>query len=150
MSLDRPTSLTATVSPTPIAEQISLDRPAPTAAVEAPTAPGASPSRAATDLGRPNAATPYVAPAPKPPINIEDPRPSTLLTGTARRSTGDAGYVVQRGDALWDIAARHLGPTASAAEIARAWPRWYSANRAVIGVDPSKIHPGQILFAPAS
>jgi hypothetical protein len=49
---------------------------------------------------------------------------------------------------LWNIAARHLGPHASAAEIARAWPRWYAANRAVIGIDPGVILPGQVLYAP--
>jgi nucleoid-associated protein YgaU len=100
-------------------------------------------------IGTPvTSSAPYIAPAPRPPVSTADPGPSTVLTGVAHRSSDDTGYVVRRGDALWDIAARHLGPTASAAEIARAWPRWYSANRAVIGADPGMIRPGQILFAP--
>jgi nucleoid-associated protein YgaU len=56
--------------------------------------------------------------------------------------------VVQRGDTLWTIAARHLGPGASDAEIAQAWPAWFDANRGVIGDDPDLILPGQVLRAP--
>ena len=43
---------------------------------------------------------------------------------------------MRRGDSLWDIAARHLGPDASAADVAVEWPRWHHANRDVIGADP--------------
>lgn len=56
--------------------------------------------------------------------------------------------VVRRGDTLWGIARRHLAPHATDAQIARAWPRWYTANRAVIGPDPGLIRPGQRLRAP--
>jgi len=49
---------------------------------------------------------------------------------------------------LWSIAGRHLGPQATDAEIAAAWPRWYAANRDVIGADPNLLHPGQHLVAP--
>jgi nucleoid-associated protein YgaU len=58
--------------------------------------------------------------------------------------------VVRRGDTLWDIAARHLGPSATDAEIAQAWPQWFTANRAVIGPDPDRLVPGQLLHPPAS
>jgi nucleoid-associated protein YgaU len=58
--------------------------------------------------------------------------------------------VVRRGDTLWDIAARHLGPHPTDAEITRAWPRWYAANRAAIGVNPALIHPGLVLRAPTN
>lgn len=58
--------------------------------------------------------------------------------------------VVRRGDTLWDIAARHLGPSATDAEIAHAWPHWFTANRAVIGPDPDRLVPGQLLHPPAS
>jgi nucleoid-associated protein YgaU len=57
--------------------------------------------------------------------------------------------VVRRGDTLWGIAARRLGPSASDARIAAEWPRWYAANRAVIGDDPDRLRPGQRLQAPA-
>jgi len=58
--------------------------------------------------------------------------------------------VVRRGDTLWDIAARHLGPDASAAEVAAWWPRWYHANLALVGPQPDRIMPGQRLRPPAS
>jgi len=55
---------------------------------------------------------------------------------------------VRHGDTLWAIAAAHLGPHASDAEIARDWPRWYEANRHVIGADPDLLLPGTVLVAP--
>ena len=57
-------------------------------------------------------------------------------------------HVVRRGDTLWDIAAARLGPGATAGDIAAAWPRWYAANRRLIGPDPSHIVPGQRLVPP--
>jgi Tfp pilus assembly protein FimV len=56
--------------------------------------------------------------------------------------------VVRHGDTLWDIARRHLPRSASPAEIAAAWPRWYSANRAAIGPDPALLRPGTRLRTP--
>lgn len=56
--------------------------------------------------------------------------------------------VVRRGDTLWDIAARHLGTSPTAAEIAAEWPRWYAVNHALIGDDPNLVHPGQRLTPP--
>lgn len=58
--------------------------------------------------------------------------------------------VVRRGDSLWTIAARHLGPDATDADIAAEWPRWHAANRDVVGDDPDLILPGMILRPPAS
>jgi hypothetical protein len=55
---------------------------------------------------------------------------------------------VHSGDSLWLIAERGLGHRASDAEIAQEWPRWYAANRAVIGNDPDLIQPGQQLRPP--
>lgn len=56
--------------------------------------------------------------------------------------------IVRPGDTLWAIAARSLPPSASAADIAAATSRWHDANRAVIGVDPHLIFPGQQLTPP--
>ncbi|NYD76701.1 LysM peptidoglycan-binding domain-containing protein [Arthrobacter cupressi] len=56
--------------------------------------------------------------------------------------------VVLRGDTLWSIAAQDLGPLASDVDVARHWPKWYAANKDVIGADPALIVPGQILQAP--
>jgi nucleoid-associated protein YgaU len=73
-----------------------------------------------------------------------------LVTGPSRaeRRVADE-VVVRRGDSLWDIAARHLGPAASAADVAVEWPRWHQANRDVIGADPDLLIPGQRLVPPA-
>jgi hypothetical protein len=69
-------------------------------------------------------------------------------TGHARDRAAD--IVVQRGDTLWSIAARHLGPAATTPEISAAWHRWFAANRQVIGDDPNAIRPGQVLRPPAA
>lgn len=72
-----------------------------------------------------------------------------LVSGSAASTPATGDVVVTRGDSLWAIAARHLGPDATDAEVAREWPRWYAANRAVVGDDPNLLHPGQVLTAPA-
>jgi hypothetical protein len=56
--------------------------------------------------------------------------------------------IVRPGDTLWQIAARHLGPAATDARVAAEWPRWYTANRSVIGDNPALITPGTVLHAP--
>jgi nucleoid-associated protein YgaU len=104
-------------------------------------------------LDRP--ATAFVASAPPTP-KWTSTGAAALVTGVAHRDTtdstagGDArSHVVRRGDTLWDIAARHLGPGATSVDISRAWPAWYQANRAVIGADPGVIRPGELLSAPS-
>lgn len=67
----------------------------------------------------------------------------------ARGTEEDRVVTVRRGDTLWSIAAGQLdGPTAE--QIAAAWPRWYAANRDVIGPDPDLIRPGQQLHRPST
>lgn len=68
-------------------------------------------------------------------------------------STGqDAGLRnavhVRPGDSLWAIAADHLGPTASTADVAAYWPEIYAANRSTVGTDPNLILPDQQLDLP--
>ena len=77
-----------------------------------------------------------------------EPHPSGTGSGhgPARRS-GDH-TTVRPGDCLWLIAARRLGPHPTDAAVAASWPRWYAANRAVIGNDPDLVTPGQVLWAP--
>jgi hypothetical protein len=92
----------------------------------------------------PRAPTP--PPAPDPAF-----RPRGLgPLGPAPRSTSvpQRTVTVTSGDSLWAIAARHLGPRATAQQIAREWPRWYAANRDVIGGNPDVIHVGQVLTVP--
>lgn len=74
--------------------------------------------------------------------------PLTLARTGPHATVATAFVVVRRGDTLWDIARRHLPAGASDAQVARAWPRWYAANRAVIGSDPALIRPGQRLRVP--
>jgi nucleoid-associated protein YgaU len=57
--------------------------------------------------------------------------------------------VVKPGDSLWAIAADHLPSPATDAQIARAWPRWWAANRDAVGAAPDLIHPGLRLRPPA-
>ncbi len=86
---------------------------------------------------------------PDPPVVRPQPDVATV-SAAARRPAPDAPaeVVVRRGDSLWSVAARHLGEEATDAEVAAEWPRWYTANRTVIGPDPDLILPGQVLRAP--
>ena len=75
------------------------------------------------------------------------------LVGSRVGPPGEGGaveVVVRRGDTLWSIAARALGPGSTDLEIARAWPDWHEANRAAIGPDPDHLLPGTRLQAPTS
>jgi nucleoid-associated protein YgaU len=86
-----------------------------------------------------------------PDAPVVRPQPDvTAVSPAGRRSASDgsAEIVVRRGDSLWAIAARHLGPGATDAEVAAEWPRWYAANRATIGADPDLVLPGQVLRPP--
>ncbi|HEY5518804.1 MAG TPA: LysM peptidoglycan-binding domain-containing protein [Cellulomonas sp.] len=105
---------------------------------------GAQPMDPPADLGW--VSTQAVAPAAAitpattaPPVDPGDPAPDP------------AGQVtVQPGDSLWKIAADHLSAGATATDIATAWPRWYETNRAVVGDDPNRIRPGQVLTPPVA
>jgi nucleoid-associated protein YgaU len=81
-------------------------------------------------------------PAPAMPGDGVPPPVAALVRGDR------AGVVVSPGDSLWTITARALGRGATAPAVARAWPRWYAANRAVIGADPDLLLPGERLLAP--
>lgn len=124
---------------------------------EVPTAvrDGASPAWQPA-AAQPTAAT--VNPGWQPASPVVEPG---LLAAPQTRATagpeaggsetgGGAGVVtVLAGDTLWDIVAAQLGPEASDVAIALEWPRWYAANRGLIGASPDVLLPGQILHAPA-
>ncbi|MGB3830021.1 MAG: hypothetical protein WA962_14730 [Ornithinimicrobium sp.] len=78
------------------------------------------------------------------------PSPGSSAPGATPplQAESSAGVVIMRGDTLWGIAAADLPPGASNAEIAAHWPRWYEANRLVIGPNPDLILPGHILHPP--
>jgi resuscitation-promoting factor RpfA len=111
-----------------------------------------SPEAPATAGGRPTAAS-SPPPGSRPATGADRAGTPTATTATPLAEPTDAGaeagsVLVRPGDCLWLIAARRLGPQATAAEIAREWPRWYAMNRQVIGDDPDVIRPGQPLAAP--
>jgi nucleoid-associated protein YgaU len=81
-----------------------------------------------------------VASIPRAPL----PAPPTPV------AAGPPDVVVRPGDCLWHIAERALPVDHTPADVARAWPRWYAANRTVIGPDPHLIRPGQRLRAPVA
>jgi hypothetical protein len=62
--------------------------------------------------------------------------------------------IVRPGDTLWAIAVEDLttttGRTPEPQAIAETWPRWWQANRDVIGSDPALLHPGAVLHAPTT
>lgn len=58
--------------------------------------------------------------------------------------------VVEEGDTLWSLTDELLGDgPESDAEIAAAWPVLYQHNHEVIGDDPDRLRPGQVLQVPA-
>ncbi|MCK9932070.1 LysM peptidoglycan-binding domain-containing protein [Frankia sp. Mgl5] len=139
-STPRPTNPTpgapAPSAPAPSAP--STTAPAPAAAAPSASAPsgngGGDPLVPSAPLGT---GTPGTAPGASP--------------GTPPTNPGAAAeVVVLRGDSLWTIVARHLGPTATTDQIAAEWPRWWSANADVIGPDPDLLLPGQRLLPPPS
>jgi nucleoid-associated protein YgaU len=87
------------------------------------------------------------APAPAADTAVPDwPDPS---------ATPEPGaHVVVRGDCLWTIAGSRLsGQSAtppSDGDIARAVHAWWTANADVIGPDPDRLLPGQVLRAPGA
>jgi Tfp pilus assembly protein FimV len=141
----------ASITPTP--SGAALPAPGWSAPLAAPAVPTiASPSSAA-------AGSAIAAPNPAPAWTPEPPpaRPTTrsgdvrlVSTPPAAGRQIDEQVVVRLGDTLWEVAARHLGRDAGPAEIAHEWPRWYAANRSVIGHDPDLLLPGQRLTPPAS
>jgi resuscitation-promoting factor RpfA len=100
---------------------------------------------------QPPVAPPAPAPSPAPATPAPSPAPATPAPSPAPATPSAAAsdaHVVTAGDTLWSITAGHLPDGATAADIAGAWPRWYEANRDVVGSDPDLIRPGQHLRAP--
>jgi hypothetical protein len=63
------------------------------------------------------------------------PRPSKPHPAPVKK------YKVVKGDCLWKIAKRQYGD-------ASQWPKIYNANKKVIGKNPNRIYPGQVLVIP--
>jgi nucleoid-associated protein YgaU len=119
--------------PTPTPSELAIVRAAAgQPAGPLPTTPVRASSAAAT------------GPAPSQQVTLPGPG---VRSDQQDRRDGEV-VVVRRGDCLWDLAARHLGPDADATRIAAEWPRWYEANRALIGDHPDLLEPGQRLRPP--
>lgn len=135
-----------------------LDWPRLAAAQPTPPAPldpslPVQPSGAAASAIHPSSAPTGTVPRGYGPVAPSEsapairPRP-TAPYATVRTTTPGSAVVVRAGDCLWDIAARTLGASATPARIARSWPSWWAANRAVIGDDPDLLQPGTRLVPP--
>lgn len=75
------------------------------------------------------------------------PDPNTLRVGEVLTipvlpPTPEAYYTVEPGDTLTSIAERAYGD-------GNKWPQIYNANTTVIGPDPNKLQPGEVLYIPA-
>lgn len=127
--------------PTQIASG-TADSTQPTATSEPERPPpgdaGPSPTVEPSPTSSPEPPTPPPEPPPAPP---PAPPPDS---GSAPTCT----LTVRAGDTLWGLAAERLGPTATDAEIDRAWRADYAVNAAVVGPDPDLIVPGQVLVVP--
>lgn len=88
----------------------------------------------------------FAGPIDEKPEQPTAPAPRGDEAPSAPTSAGS--HTVERGDSLWRITAELLGPDASNAAIADAWPLIYQANRSTIGDDPGLILPGQQLTIP--
>lgn len=126
---------------------VALPAQADRAVATAPATGQADATRPAVDLPALDRWTPD-RPAPAAAVN-QPAEPLALLVSRPHRGRAVSDHVVvRRGDTLWDIAARALGPDASIADVAASWPDWYAANRSTIGPDPDLILPGQLLRPP--
>lgn len=111
-----------------------------------PTAAPAAPERTSAPQAQPPVA-PGAQPSPGGPAGL--PRAGRP---EAARAAAPTSVVVRPGDTLWDLAEQALAqddrpPTAR--QVAQSWPRWWAANREVIGPDPDLLHPGTRLSPPA-
>ena len=88
--------------------------------------------------------------APKTPTPEIPSAEATTPGSTAAAPVGTGPVVVQAGDSLWSLARQSLPPGADDAQVAEAWPAWWSANRELVGDDPHLIHPGQHLEPPVT
>jgi nucleoid-associated protein YgaU len=139
--------LGASLTSTPLAAvpALAVDRPPVTVTRAEPTVSALPlPDRPASPGG-------WTPDRPAAPRRTKPSVPVHLVSTPSRPRRTDVGeVVVRRGDSLWDLAARYLGPAATAADVAAEWPRWYAANRQVIGPDPDLLLPGERLVPPGT
>lgn len=119
----------------------------PATAIAAPAGSGSpSPAGAASmpAVGWPTDPGPASHSVPVPHANPGAPPGTERVAGQG----STARVPVRAGDSLWSIAGHQLGPNATKARVQQEWPRWYAANRQLIGPDPDLIRPGTTLRIP--
>jgi nucleoid-associated protein YgaU len=117
----------------PFAESSGVPRPSLTERTPSTPVPG-------TPETSPQVPNPSSPPGkPSAPDRADEPE---------RHAPRNPAVIVRPGDSLWSIAARRLGPGAADVRVAQEWPRWWAANRAIVGEDPDLINPGQRLTPP--
>lgn len=75
--------------------------------------------------------------------------PRDESTATTMQATPSHSYTVQAGDSLWKIAHDYLATnnaTVTSSMIDEQWRAIWAHNKDVIGADPSRILPGQVLW----
>ncbi|MHA7134581.1 LysM peptidoglycan-binding domain-containing protein [Oerskovia turbata] len=105
-----------------------------------------APQASAPHQGAPQRDAPQPGAPPQGAPQLAAPAATTPPATEPAAST--VSVVVLRGDSLWALAERALGPGATDAQITAEWQRWYAANADLIGPDPGLLRPGQILQAP--
>lgn len=141
----------AAETPPPLGWQVTEPTTAPSVTASiAPAVSGPDQVRAAAAPSPARAPSPSSRQSPAPGPAAVDPAPQSPASGgPATLSAGPATVVVRPGDCLWSIAAAHLAPGASDADVAAAWPAWYRVNATTVGPDPDLLLPGQVLAVPA-
>lgn len=138
---------------TPVPAPVTSAPVTPAPATPAPATPVPTPVTAAPVASTPTEPDGVAPPAPSAPAPTTSLDPAATVPGepvTAPEPAPPAptSVTVTPGDSLWSIAAARLPAGASDADIAADWPRWYEANRALIGADPGQIEPGWQLTVP--
>lgn len=106
-----------------------------------------TPSITRTALDWPMAPTAGSFPAPSAPDRQDGTAPDWPVAPPAANP-----HVVVRGECLWHIASARLtaqsGRTPTDGEVTAATHAWWQANTEVIGPDPDRLLPGQVLTPP--
>lgn len=89
---------------------------------------------------------PTTTPTTTTPPAATHETPRTRPAPAAPEGAGEV--VVLRGDSLWSLAERRLGPDATRGEVLAEQQRLYAANADVVGDDPDRLLPGQVLRLP--
>jgi nucleoid-associated protein YgaU len=100
------------------------------------------------------AAAPATSPVPDWPAAAPVTPTADAVPDWPDTSPAPGDHVVARGDCLWHIAATRLlaegGRAPTEGEVAAAVQAWWSANAEVIGPDPDRLLPGQVLRPPGT